>query len=76
MIDPEAVLVKSARDGGFIIEDEDTFQELFRLDPNVELADLIRQVIEISNKRQRIGRGEGARQVKDDFRRLMGLARY
>ena len=75
MIDPDGVTVRTAADGSFIVEDEDDYQELFRIDPSVELPDLIRQVIAIANKRERIGRGTGRRELQDEFRRLMSLAR-
>jgi len=72
--DPEGLTVRSARDGGFIVEDED-YDEVFCIDPNVELADLIRQIVEIYNKGYRLGLGRGRCDLKDDFRRLMGVPR-
>jgi hypothetical protein len=76
-IDIDSVLVRTCRDGSFIIEDDDQrqFHEWFRIRLAEDSPDVIRQICEIANHFYAQGKSEGRAEIKDEFRRLMGIIR-
>lgn len=72
-INPEEVLVRSCRDGSYVIED-DEFNQLFVLYPDAGPAEMIAQVVRIANRYHAIGKADGRREIRDEFQRLMGRA--
>lgn len=73
-INPEEVTVRTCQDEGFVVEDN-AYHQLFVLYPMVGPGELISQVVAIANHYHEIGRNDGRAEIREEFKRLMGVPR-